>query len=184
MHRWILIFVVAVQAAVLITLSGPMEAVAATSNNFKGKASVYYRTPPPGSEYSPYFVVNFTCRGGTLSGNWTWDTSNETSYGGTLAATDCSLSGPPWSSGTPMSTITLSPRGGGTATLNLGFLNIKATKTYVLNTTTCASNPPCIVIQTHGLGQAVKDQDGDFNSNPEPLPDATAPYGTLTLSVG
>src|SRR4051812_2358906 len=112
MRRWILIFVVAVQAAVLITLSGPMGAMAATSNNFKGKASVYYRTPPPGSEYSPYFVVNFTCSSGKLSGNWTWDTSNETSYGGTLTASGCSLSGPPWSSGASMSTITLSSRRG------------------------------------------------------------------------
>src|SRR2546423_178525 len=111
MRRWILIFVVAVQAAVLITLSGPMGAMAATSTNFKGKAAVYYRTPPPGSEYSPYFVVNFTCQppstsGGTstLSGNWTWDTSSGTSYGGTLTASGCSLSGPPWQSGTSMST--------------------------------------------------------------------------------
>jgi hypothetical protein len=193
MHRWNLLVLVALLAAILITLSGPSGAMAASPSTFKGKASVYDRSTPA------YFVVNFTCTNGTLSGNWTWQNSLKVSYSGTLGppSASCALNpnGPPWSSS--MGTIALVPQTGSTgATLTLAFSHITQTKTYVSNTTTystpsntsgCVDNPstpPCIVIQTNGLGAAVgsKSPETDFNSNPSPAP-SPVPYGTLNLTL-
>jgi hypothetical protein len=193
MRRRNLLFLMALLAAVLITLSGPSGVRAASTSNFKGKASVYYRSTPA------YFVINFTCANATLSGNWTWENSLKVSYSGTLGppAASCALSssGPPWSSS--ISTLTLVPQTGSTgATLTLAFLHITQTKTYVSNTTTystpsntsgCVDNPstpPCIVIQTSGLGAAVesKSPETDFYSNPSPAP-SPVPYGTLNVTL-
>jgi hypothetical protein len=202
MRRWnplflvVPLFLVALLAPALVTPNRAMAAGAASQTNFKGKAAVYYRSS------AAYFVVNFTCKPSgttsTLSGNWTWETSSEASYSGTLAFTGCQLmqnTDGSWSS--TMDGITLSPQGSiNTATLNLAFSNITRTKTYVSNTTTystpsntsgCVDNPgtpppPCMVIQTFGLGAAVGADNDDFNSNPTPLPDPV-PYGTLNLTL-
>jgi hypothetical protein len=193
LRRWHLLVLVALLAAVLITLSGPRGALAASPSTFKGKASVYDRST------LAYFVVNFTCTNGTLSGNWTWQNSLKVSYSGTLGppSATCALtpSGTAWSSS--ISTIALVPQTGSTgATLTLAFLYITQTKTYVANTTTystpsntsgCVDNPstpPCIVIQTSGLGAAVgsASPETDFTSNPSPAPNPM-PYGTLNLTL-
>lgn len=175
MRRWNLLFLMALIAAVLTALSGPSGAMAATTSTFKGKASVYYRNS------GPYFVVNFTCTGGKLSGNWTNDTRT-ISYSGTLGSAGCALSGPPWSSS--MDKIPLfyggNPIGTG-ATLNLDLSNIGTTKTYVPDTTSCPNTSnPCIEIVTSGLGQLAGSS--DFNSNPSPAPNPV-PYGTLNLTL-
>jgi hypothetical protein len=198
MRRWNLLLVMALAAAVLITLSGVGVAQAAgTSSNFKGKASVYDRTDPA------YFVVNFTCSNNQLTGNWTWEDSLKVSYSGTLGKdaqghyASCLLTQN--SDGSWMSSISSIPlvpqRGSPGATLTLTLSHIAKTKTYVSNTTTAMANssgcvnnsssPPCIGIQTGGLGAAVGSMspEPDFTSNPGPLSDADAPYGTLTLSV-
>ena len=202
MRRWKLLVLVAPLAAVLIILSGPSGAMAATPSTFKGKASMDDRST------LAYFVVNFTCTNGTLSGNWTWQNSLKVSYSGTLGppSATCALtpSGTAWSSS--ISTIALVPQTGSTgATLTLGFLSITQTKTYVANTTTystpsntsscvenpstppCVENPstpPCIVIQTSALGAAVgsASPETDFTSNPSPAPNPM-PYGTLNLTL-
>jgi hypothetical protein len=193
LRRWNLLVLVALLAAVLITLSGPSGAMAASPSTFKGKASVYDRSTPA------YFVVNFTCTNGTLSGNWTWQNSLKVSYSGTLGppSATCALtpSGAAWSSS--ISTIALVPQTGSTgATLTLAFSLITQTKTSVANTTTystpsntsgCVENPstpPCIVIQTSGLGAAVgsASRETDFTSNPSPAPNPIH-YGTLNLTL-
>jgi hypothetical protein len=199
MRRWNLLVVMTLAVAVVITLSGVGVAKAAsTSSNFKGKPSVYDRTDPA------YFVVNFSCSSNQLTGNWTWENSLKVSYSGTLGKdaqghyASCLLTqngDGSWTSS--ISSIPLVPQKGSPgATLTLTLSHISKTKTYVSNTTTSmanttgcvnnSSNPPCIVIQTSGLGAAVGSlsHDTDFNSNPGPLADAEAPYGTLNLSVG
>jgi hypothetical protein len=193
MRRWHLLVLVALLAAVLITLSGPSRARAASPSTFKGKASVYYRSTPA------YFVVNFTCTNNTLSGNWTWENSLKVSYSGTLRppSASCALNpnGPAWSPS--IGTIALVPQTGSSgASLTLALLHIMQTKTYVANTTTystpsntsgCVDNPstpPCIVIQTGGLEAAVgsKSPETGFNSNPSPAPNPV-PYATLNLTL-
>jgi hypothetical protein len=200
MRRWNLIIVMALAAAVLITLSGVEVAQAAgTSSNFKGKASVYDRTD------SAYFVVNFTCSNQQLTGNWTWENSLKVSYSGTLGKdaeghyASCLLTqNSDGSRSSSISSIPLVPQKGSLgATLTLSLSYISKTKTYVSNTTTAMANtsgcvnntstPACIVIQPGGLAAAVGSMPPDypdFNSNPGPLADADAPYGTLNLSVG
>jgi hypothetical protein len=199
MRRWNVLFMMTLAAAVLISLSGVGVAKAASpSSTFKGKPSVYDRTD------SAYFVVNFSCSSNGLTGNWTWENRLKESYSGTFGKdakgqyASCLLtqnSDGSWSSS--ISLIPLVPQQGSLgATLTLSFSHISKTKTYVSNTTTSmanttgcvnnSANPPCMVIQTSGLGTAVRSTspDTDFNSNPGPLPDAEAPYGTLNLSVG
>src|SRR5215469_17313013 len=141
MRRWNLLFVAALLAAVLIALSGPNGAMAASTSTFKGKPSVYYRNS------GPYFVVNFTCSNGQLSGNWTYDIRTN-SFSGTLGTTTdfatCALvpgnAAGSWSSS--ISPIPLYYLGSKTGTLTLVLSNISATKTYVSDTSGTGP-PPC-----------------------------------------
>jgi hypothetical protein len=182
MRRWNLPVLMTVLVAVVLALSGA-KGTPSPSMTFKGKPAVYYRTS------SAYFVINLNCMGGSLNGsNWTWQPSSGPSFSGTLAlapnaALPCELNGPPWSSGTSLDGLILTPQTSvntTTATLNLVLSDISKTQTFVKNTTTCPSGSACIQIDTFGLGSKVgSTSDTDFHS----VSASGNPYATLTLSV-
>jgi hypothetical protein len=145
---------------------------------------VYYRTS------SAYYVVNFTCSGGspgvagTLSGNWTFETTSAVSYSGPVDSGTCTLStgGPPWSLSTSNITVSCGTVNCKSATLdNLALLNISATKTYV-NNEYCPpppdpAKPQCIVINA-----TVTNTSGHTDSFASQTADG-ADYGTLTMQL-
>jgi hypothetical protein len=146
---------------------------ALSSTNFKGKAAVYYRNS------GPYFVVNFTCSSGQLSGNWTFDTS-DASYSGTVDSGNCSFSG--GSSSISNVTVSCGTANCRSATVgNLALLNISAAKTYVDNEY-CPPppnplNPQCLVINA-----SVTSTSGDTDTFASKTADM-ADYGTLTIQL-
>lgn len=195
MRRGSLPILVALVAAVLI-VPGIAIAAPSSSTSFNGKAAVYSRNA------DHYFVVSFTCSGGTLSGNWTYDVNSGQSFSGTLVerANDCAVvpsANNSWSSSTSPNGTPSIPFGGSTEGVGLKFgiaqvgtmflvvSDIRATKTYFGDATVaCPSsdqlnNPySCLVITTDDLTINNMGVTG-FNSKDSRYD----PYGTLNLTL-
>jgi hypothetical protein len=172
MRRWTLLALVTLLMAALVAavLNTPSRAMAARSSlrgltapstNFKGKVVAKDTT-------THYFVLSFTCSGGTLSAGWTYEVSSTQSFSGTVGSSSCALV--PATTGTGVSytptpipllfngTAVTNP---GTppppATLALSLTNIAASKTFfgtfvASQGEDCASSatspPPCVAVQT------------------------------------
>jgi hypothetical protein len=158
MRRWNLLFLVPLLVAVLAAVASitPPGASAhsfpSTSINFKGKIVAK-------NADSHYFVLSFTCSGGSLSAGWTYEVSSTSSFTGTVGSASCSFSstGGLMTSPSPLNLMG-APCGTCTPTLTVALTNIVATKTFFNNVLTptmlcsgSSTSGPCLDVETNGF---------------------------------
>jgi hypothetical protein len=195
---------VALLAAALNTPSRVLAAthsarsLTASTINFKGKAVAK-------NNETHYFVLTFSCSGGSFTGSWTYEVNSSLSYTGTSGATQtqpapCALiptdngmtlstaTSPASTTPSPMtSTLFAGPNNATVGTLTLFLTDVMPSKTFFPNTIApCPTSPnACIELSTRNLSLA---KATDFSSRclrPPTPPDVacTDLFATLNLSV-
>ena len=186
MRRWNRLVLVALLAAVLIPPSGALATPSTSSStSFTGKAVAK-------NSQTHYFVVAFTCSGGTLSGSWTYRVTRTRSYSGSLGSAHCILFSPDggrtWRTSlvdtcallllVPPLTVPLLYRGTNVGRLSLCLtdVGVHPHHHFFPNTTLSCPTPPhaCMEVTTSALSLA----------HAPPLSSLDAGYATLDLWVG